>query len=73
MGDVRKGKMGNLLCLVNGREGFENGWKKIEGIGVSGKWGGGGKARERREESRGENSESKEREEEKEERVEKEK
>ena len=63
MGDVRKGKMGNLLCLVNGREGLENGWKKIEGIGVSGKWGG----------SRGENSESKEREEEKEERVEKEK
>ena len=41
MGDVRKGKMGNLLCLVNGRGGFEKGWKKIEGIGVRGKWGGG--------------------------------
>ena len=71
MGDVRKGKMGNLLCLVNGREGLENGWKKIEGIGVSGKWG--EEARERREESRGENSENKGREKEKEERVEKEK
>ena len=52
MGDVRKGKMGNLLCLVNGREGFENGWKKIEGIGVSGKWGERREGKERGEQRR---------------------